>query len=237
VRIPTFGIAFLNVTSVSGVGVIDKAAVILQALRVRPLDLAELQQASGLPRATAHRLVVALEQHHLVRRDSAGRFCLGFELVALGRTAAEQFELGEVARPSMQRLRDTFGESVQLYVREDDARRCVVSLQSPHALRWIVPEGSLLPLDVGSAGRVLGAVPGSDPAAGDRPGWVESVEEREPGVASVSAPVFDRSGRVIAAVSISGPVERLTRSPGERFGAAVVTAGREIAAAVASALG
>jgi DNA-binding IclR family transcriptional regulator len=213
--------------------VIDKVARLLESLRSGPLDLAELQQASGLPRATAHRLVVALEQHHLVRRDARGRFCLGFELVALGRAAAEQFGLGELATPALQRLRDTCGESVQLYVREDDTRRCVVSLQSPHALRWIVPEGSVLPLGVGSAGRVLDESTGAGAAAG----WVESVEEREPGVASVSAPVFDRSGRVIAAVSVSGPVERLTRAPGARFGDDVVAAGRAIGAAVAASAG
>jgi DNA-binding IclR family transcriptional regulator len=215
--------------SVSGVGVIDKGVLILQALRQRPRDLADLQQACQLPRATAHRLVVALEQHHLVRRDAQGRFCLGFELVALGRVAAEQFGLGELAAPIMRDLRDSCRESVQLYVREDDARRCVVSLQSPHALRWIVPEGSLLPLGVGSAGRVLSGATLS-PA-----GWVESVEEREPGVASVSAPVHDARGGVLAAVGISGPVERLSRSPGRRFGAQVAAAARRITEAVAVA--
>ena len=212
--------------SVSGVGVIDKAVVLLRALRDSPADLAGLQQACGLPRATTHRLLVALEKHHLVRRDGQGRFCLGFEFVAYGRAAGEQFALAELAGPVLTRLRDESGESVQLYVREDDARRCVVSLQSPHGLRWIVPVGSSLPLDVGSAGRVLGR--------SDRPtGWVESVEEREPGVASVSAAVQDGSGRVVAAVSISGPVERLTRSPGDRFGAAVMAAASELSAALA----
>lgn len=217
--------------SVSGVGVIDKAALILGSLRDGPLDLAELQRACGLPRATAHRLVVALETHRLVRRDAQGRFCLGFELIALGRAAAEQFRLRDVARAEMQHLRDVCGESVQLYVREDDARRCIVSLQSPHALRWIVPEGSLFPLGVGSAGRVLG---GHVVTAG---GWIESVEEREPGVASVSAPVHDRTGTVVAAVSVSGPVERLSRSPGARFGAEVVAAGLAIGRALTSAVG
>jgi DNA-binding IclR family transcriptional regulator len=248
-------------TSVSGVGVIDKAVLILHALRARPLDLAELQQECDLPRATAHRLVVALEQHHLVRRDAQGRFCLGFELTALGRAASEQFALGEIAAPIMRDLRDGCGESVQLYVREDDGRRCVVSLQSPHALRWIVPEGSLLPLGVGSAGRVLAADlsggdtssragsghgsdrAGSGRAESDRAGsaraqtgsdWIESVEEREAGVASVSAPVFDRSGAIVAAVSLSGPVERLTRAPGERFGPAVAEAGQAITDAIAN---
>jgi DNA-binding IclR family transcriptional regulator len=215
--------------SVSGVGVIDKGVAIIQALRQRPLDLADLQRACDLPRATAHRLVVALEQHHLVRRDALGRFCLGFELVALGRLAAEQFGLGDMAAPAMRSLREDSGESVQLYVREDDARRCVVSLQSPHALRWIVPEGSLLPLGVGSAGKVLS---GATLSAG---GWIASVEEREAGVASVSAPVVDATGTVIAAVGVSGPVERLSRAPGKKFGTAVAAAAAEISRAITAA--
>ncbi|MFZ4811560.1 MAG: IclR family transcriptional regulator [Ilumatobacteraceae bacterium] len=208
--------------SVSGVGVIDKAMVIVAALTRGPLDLADVQEATGLPRATAHRLVVALERHHLVRRDSVGRFCLGYELIALGRAASEQSGVGELALPILRSLRDDCGESVQLFVREDEGRRCVVSLQSPHALRWIVPEGSVLPLGAGSAGRVL-----SGGALADG-GWVESVEEREPGVASVSAPVRGISGDILAAVSISGPVDRLTRSPGARLGSMVATAGSRI---------
>ena len=54
-------------------------------------------------------------------------------------------------------------------------------------------------------------------------GWIESIGEREPGVASVSAPVHV-DGQLVAAVSVSGPIERLTRTPGERFGPAVVEA-------------
>ena len=61
---------------------------------------------------------------------------------------------------------------------------------------------------------------------------VESVEEREAGVASVSAPVHDAAGVVIAAVGISGPIERLTRSPGDRFGAQVTEAARAISGAI-----
>ena len=57
-----------------------------------------------------------------------------------------------------------------------------------------------------------------------RRGWAQSVGEREAGVASVSAPVRSPSGRVIAAVSISGPIERLSRQPG-RLHAATVIAG------------
>ncbi len=218
--------------SISGVGVLDKAVGVLRALRTHgPLSLVELQTATALPRATAHRLAVALEEHGLVRRDAVGRFCLGFELIAMGRAAADSYPLGEMARPALVTLRNATAESVQLFVREGDERRCVVSLQSPHGLRWIVPEGARLPLGIGSAGRVLiGPISATTPARVD---WVESVEEREPGVASVSAPVLGRDGSVVAAVSISGPVERLSRQPGRRFGRAVV----EAATAVSQVLG
>jgi DNA-binding IclR family transcriptional regulator len=205
--------------SVSGVGVIDKAVLILRALVREPLDLVALQEATDLPRATAHRLAVALEDHGLVRRDPQGRFGLGFELIRLGRAAEDEFPLADLARPALTALRDATGESVQLYVPDGDGRRCVVSLESTHGLRWIVPQGALLPLDRGSAGRVL---QGEDLA--------ESVEEREPGVASVSAAVKDRAGRVIAAVSLSGPVERLSRQPGDRYGTAVADAATAVSA-------
>ena len=216
--------------SVSGVGVLDKAVGLLGVLRADgPLGLTELQAAAGLPRATAHRLAVALEEHGLVRRDASGRFCLGFELIALGRAAADSFPLGEMARPALTALCEHTGESVQLFVREGHERRCIVSLQSPHGLRWIVPEGARLPLGLGSAGRVLESITGGS-------GWVESVEEREPGVASVSAPVRSRDGAVVAAVSVSGPVERLSRQPGKRFGPAVVGAAAAIATAASRSL-
>jgi len=210
------------VDSIGGVGVLDKGVVILRAIAERPRDLAELQDATGLPRATCHRLAVALERHHLLRRNALGQFCLGFELIRLGRVATDAFPLAEVAAPVLEEVRAATGESVQLYVREGDERRCVVSLPSPHALRWTVAQGAVLPLGVGSAGRVL---------AGE-PGVIASVEEREPGVASVSAPVHDRSGAVVAAISVSGPVERLSRSPKRRFGAEVVAAAERIGAAL-----
>lgn len=208
--------------SVSGVGVLDKGVLVLRALERTPLDLAGLQAATGLPRATAHRLAAALETHGLVRRDTQGRFCLGFELIRLGRLAADELPLAELARPALLALRDRTGESVQLYVRDGDGRRCVVSLESTHGLRWIVPEGALLPLELGSAGRVL---------TGEAD-LVESVEEREPGVASVSAALRDRRGELVGAVSVSGPVERLTRKPAKQFGPAVA----DTAAAIAGSL-
>lgn len=207
--------------TVSGVGVLDKAMAVVNAVADSPQGLAQLQSTTGLPRATAHRLASALEVHGVLRRDATGRYELGHGLVALGRRSLGRFPLVDLARPAAQRLRDDTGESVQLFVREGDGRRCVLSLESAHGLRWIVPEGSLLPLGVGSSGRLL---------AGEttRTGWIQSVGEREAGAASVSAPVRGADGSVVAAISVSGPIERMTRQPGRRFGDAVVAAAESI---------
>jgi len=206
---------------VTGVGVIDKAMLILHAVADSPASLNDLQTATGMPRATAHRLASALVAHGMLRRDADGQFALGHDLVALGHAAAERFPLTELARPVLEDLRDETGESVQLFVLEGlgegARRRCVLSLESTHGLRWIVPEGALFPLDVGSAGRLLSG-------ASSRDGWIQSIGEREAGVASVSAPVTTGEGNVVAALSVSGPIERLTRQPGKRFGDAVVAA-------------
>ncbi|MBW3667846.1 MAG: helix-turn-helix domain-containing protein [Actinobacteria bacterium] len=200
--------------SVSGVGVLDKAVAILDALETGPLTLGQLVEASGLSRATAHRLAAALERHRLVARDGEGRFALGPRLT--GR-ALEQTAVG-----ALEELRDATGESSQLYVLRNGKRVCVVSFESLHELRTIVSVGAALPLDKGSAGKVLRGEPGSL-----RRGWAQSVEEREKGVTSVSAPVW-RGGEVVAAVSVSGPVDRTTRSPGKRYAAAVTAAARRI---------
>ena len=210
--------------SISGVGVVDKVIAVLRALETNGASsLIELQDATGMPRATAHRLASALEDHGLVRRDSNGRFALGWGLVGLGKAAASALPLVEMARPVLDELRAITGESVQLYVREGEGRRCVVSLESPHGLRWIVPEGSLLPLGAGSAGHVL------EGERVDKRGWIQSIGEREAGVASVSAPVMNAQGIIVAAISVSGPIERLSRKPGERHGAAVVEAAKDLA--------
>lgn len=208
--------------SVGGVGVLDKAVEVLDALEVRPLSLSELVVATGLPRATAHRLATALERHGLVRRDGDGRFILGTRLLALGRAAAETWPLATAAEVPLETLRDETGESVQLFVRDGDERVCIAALQSLHGLRTIVPLGARLPLSAGSAARALLSSAQLEDA------WVESVGEREAGVASVSAPVRESSGLVVAAVSVSGPIERTTRQPGKRYGSFVVKAAREI---------
>lgn len=209
--------------NISGVGVIDKAAAVLSAAEMGPAGLAGLVERTGFSRATTHRLATALEVHGYLRRDAEGRFALGTRLFALGEAAARHWPIAEAAGPALADLRDATGESAQLYVRDGELRVCVASLESPHGLRTIVARGASLPLSQGSGGRAL---------AGElnEGGYVVSIGEREAGVASVSAPVC-KGDAVLAAVSVSGPIERLTREPGPSFGPPVVAAARQIEAA------
>jgi DNA-binding IclR family transcriptional regulator len=214
--------------SLSGVGVLDKALLILSTLEEGPAALSDLSARTMLPRATAHRLASALETHELLARDSSGRYVLGPALARLASSAGGggRKSLVEAATPALVQLRDQTGESAQLYVRSGESRVCVVSLESPHSLRTIVQVGATMPMDRGSAAKVLRG----DPDVLKR-GWSESVEEREKGVASVSAPVIAGS-EVVAAVSVSGPIDRTSRQPGRRYGGAVADAAKRVSEAL-----
>jgi DNA-binding IclR family transcriptional regulator len=207
----------------SGVGVVDKTVALIDAVSRQPRSLADLVAATGLPRPTAHRLALALESHQVLARDVDGRFVIGLRLaqwasgVDAWRTRAEDAVL---------ELRDATGVSAQVYRRASDQRLCIAAAEPPAGLRDTVPVGSLLTLRAGSAAQVLvawlpehertqlldgAAFTAADLAEVRRRGWAHSVGQREPGVASVSVPVRGADGAVIAAVSISGPIERLAR--------------------------
>jgi DNA-binding IclR family transcriptional regulator len=148
-----------------------------------------------------------------------------------------------VANPILIALRDATKESAQLYRRQGDQRICVAAAERMTGLRDSVPVGVALTMQAGSAAQILLAweepdklhrgligakFTATDLSGVRRRGFAQSLGEREAGVASVSAPIRGSGGRVIAAVSISGPMERLTRTPGRIHGRAVLAAAARI---------
>jgi DNA-binding IclR family transcriptional regulator len=120
---------------------------------------------------------------------------------------------------------------------------CVAAAERLSGLRDTVPVGSALTMAAGSAAQVLlaweeperlhrglmGARFTATTLSGvRRRGWAQSVAEREPGVASVSAGVRGNGNRVVAAVSVSGPIERLSRQPGRLHAPAVLAAAEKL---------
>ncbi len=226
----------------SGIGVLDKAVGLLHTIAESPCGLADLCDRTALPRATAYRLAAALEVHRLLARDDEGRWRLGPAVTELAAHVNDPLlAAGAAVLPA---LRETTGESVQLYRREGTTRVCVAALEPAAGLRDTVPVGARLPMTAGSGAKVLLAH--SDAATQKavlptakfsertlaevrRRGWAQSVAEREPGVASVSAPVRDGRGTVIAAISVSGPIDRIGRRPGARWAADLVSAAEALA--------
>ncbi len=231
-------------------GVLDRSVAILEAIDGGARSLGEVIERTGLTRTTAFRLLKALEIHGFVRLERGRGYRLGLELYRLGSRAAAELPLPDLARPALERLTASTGESSQLYVRFDDSRLCVAAVESPNELRTIVEVGARLPLTRGSAGKVFLAW--TTPAdlesllAGERErdrverqlalvrrrGWAQSAGERQAGVGSVSAPILGRSGELLAAVSVSGPIGRMRGAHADRYAPAVLAAAREIEAAV-----
>src|SRR3954453_10868952 len=214
--------------SMSGVGVLDKAVVILGAC-VDGASLAELVERTKLPRATAHRLAQALEIHRMLVRDAQGRWRPGPRLGELANAAPDV--LLTAAAPMLTALRDATGESAQLYLRRADERVCVGAAERSSGLRDTVPVGSVLPMVAGSAAQILLAweppeavmpllprckCTGRTLAEVRRRGWAQSVAEREAGVASVSAPTRARPGGGTGPFAFPGRSRRLAPRPGAR---------------------
>ena len=226
----------------SGVGVVDKTAAILAALEHGPATLAELVTSTHLARPTVHRLAVALEHHHLVGRDSNGAFMLGRRFSELAAAVGED-RLVSAALPVLTTLRDRTGESAQLFRPHADKRICIAAVDRPVGLRDSIPVGTIMTMTAGSAAKVLLAwaeptrthqalaranFTAKDLADVREQRYAESAGEREAGVSSVSAPVWGTAGTVIAAVSISGPLERLTAHPAGAHASAVQDAARQL---------
>ena len=167
---------------------------------------------------------MALEHHGLLARDDEGRFVVGATLLRWG---GESDPLLPIALPIVSDLRDATGVSAQVYRRSGDQRICLAAAEPSSGLRDTVPVGSLLTLKAGSAAQVLvawlpvaertdlmrdAAFDEADLARVRRRGWAHSRAQREPGVASLSAPVRGPAGEVVAAVSLSGPIDRLSQA-------------------------
>jgi len=234
-------------------GVLDRSIAVLDAVQHGARTLAQVVEATGLPRTTAHRLLGALARHDLVEHVGGRGYLLGPRLLRIAAASLPEPSLRAVAHPALERLAGTTAESSQLYVRTIEGRVCIDAVESSKELRTFVRVGTELPVTAGSAGKVFMAWT-PEPARSDlvslargyttstptgerlrrqlaavrKRGWASSAGEREEGVGSVSAPLLGSQGELLAAVSISGPTTRLTRVAAKRYAPAVMAAAREI---------
>jgi DNA-binding IclR family transcriptional regulator len=232
----------------TAIQVLDRLMQVLAAVEDGARSFTDVVEATGLPLATANRLLQGMEDHGLLLQVGGIGYVLGPRLLGLATTAISELPLRELAHPILERLARSTGESAQLFVRDGDRRVCVDTAESESELRTIVEIGASLPLTMGSAGKIFLAwaagpdrerlvAMADDPERLDRQldttrrrGWADSVAERAPGVASVSAPVFGPARTLLAAVSVSGPAQRLGSLRAKRYATAVTDAAKEIEA-------
>ena len=192
---------------------VERALTLLEAFREgeEALSLAALAEKTGYYKSTILRLASSLERFGYLTRDSGGHYRLGPSLWRLGSLYRRSFDLGEHIRPELRWLVEVTTETASFYVREGNERVCLYRLNSPRQVRHHMDEGVRLPLERGSAGRVLLAFDGF---AGEpyetirRSGHYVSLGERDPEIAAISVPVLDASGHNRGALSVSALLSR-----------------------------
>lgn len=214
---------------------VERALDILMCFtKSNELALTEIASLIGLHKSTVHRLMATLEEKgFVVRNRETEKYRLGLKVWELSVHLSQSDDPAARLLPAMESLRDRLGETVSLYLRDGAERIRIQAVQSNQAIRRVAQVGARLPLSVGASSKVLVAFasPADQEELLNAPDWPESIdrevyrkqlvgiiengyaisiEEREPGAAAVAVPIFDRHGKVAAALSMSGPVTRLT---------------------------
>ena len=200
--------------ALEGVASAERTLALLSAFRRddSAVSLAELSARTGLVKSTIMRLAVSLEGAGFLHRTGEAQYRLGPELLRLGMAYQQGFRLEAQVMPVLERLMAETGESAAFYIRAGDRRQCLFRVDSPHRLRMHVRPGDLLPMDGAAIAQVLRlftAVPlPPEAAALDLPLYTSGVHD--PHVAGLAMPVFGPEALCAGALSIPGPVSRLT---------------------------
>ncbi|GHS95822.1 IclR family transcriptional regulator [Synergistales bacterium] len=223
----------------TGTGSLRKAISILKCFSEERVELSmtEVARLTNLTLGTASRILAALRDENLLEREERSKlYRLGVYCMRMGKIAKRSGALRSCALPFMERLRDRFNETVNLYLREDISRVCYAQCETTSPLKRSILLGARFPLSAGAAGRCLLAwatadftqnvlsdiKPFTENTVTDiakiqklleqtrRDRFAVSYSEREKGVAAVAVPIFDAPNSVCASMSIAGPDMRFT---------------------------
>jgi len=226
------------------VGVTQKMFALLEALSQQPkagVPLDELTELSGLPKTTVHRLLYSMNKLGYVEQDPVTNlYALSGKFFELGTNALPYQRLTVVAKPLMQRLLLTFGESVNLAVPQSGALIYILVLESPKAHRVAATVGSYSHLHCTSVGKSIAAYLSAEElqqhltrhgmppmtsttittfdqfeqelARVRSEGVAADNEENTPGIICCGGPIFSSATKPIAPLSVSGPTVRMSQN-------------------------
>lgn len=241
---------------------LDHALVILETMSRGPLPvgLSEISRQTGFPKTTVHRILLTLVRRGFLRKESqTGRYQLTLKFFEVGSTAVSQLGIKDVAKPYLESLRNLSGETAHLAVMDDDGVFYIDKIESSQSIRMYSYIGRRAPVHCTAVGKALlayqpkekiekflsrGVKAYTQNTILDKKKLMEELskirkqeyaldkEELEIGLFCIASPVRNHSGEVIAAVSISGPGVRLSKSRLGELIPLVVQTGSEISAAL-----
>lgn len=235
-------------------GTVEKAVDLLFQLHghAQPLGVSALGRALGMPKSSVHRLLLALSRKGLVERDERGRYRPGLGLVALGAGVLERDPLVASAREVLPHAVEQVGETFFVVAAQAGVLRVLDKAEGAGFLRAAPHIGSAVPVHCTAVGRLhlahlpeqfpLAAVAGAaDTDAGvlaarvaqaRERGWDSNLDEWQPGLSVIAAPVLVRE-RLRGAVALAAASPRLQALGGLALAPRVVEVARIVAARLA----
>lgn len=225
------------------------------------LPLTHISRQAGLPPSTVHRILTTLEQRGLVRQDQdSGDWLIGVRAFQIGAAFLRNRKVTQVARPFMRDLMETTHETVSMAIADNGRAVFLSQFESHSPVRTFHRPGSSVPLHASAAGKSLLSTLGErdihkflekfglarltqntivDPAAFEaelkrvrQRGFAIDGEEHTLGMRCVGAPIHNEHGDAIAAISVSGPLARMTEERLMEVGPLVKRVARSISEAL-----
>ncbi|WP_028559061.1 IclR family transcriptional regulator [Paenibacillus pinihumi] len=198
------------------------------------LTVSEIAEKVGIPDSTAYRFIQTLIKNGFVERKGRGQIGLGLRIFDLARSLSRQIEkdLLTIARPLMEDLTDLTGETTVLFVRSGSKAICIEHVTSKRLIRMSIENGRVLPLDSGASGKTLLAYESEkvieemcklfsdshgskcelekELAAIREAGYCFTLGQVDEDAFAIAAPILDPQQRIVASLSVAGPVHRLS---------------------------
>jgi DNA-binding IclR family transcriptional regulator len=225
------------------------------------LGVTEVSKKLGLSKSTASRILSTLEQGRLVAKIPTNqKYCLGSKVLELANIFLSGIEWRTHATPYLKELRNKTDETVMVFVMDGDHRVCLEKFEGSHELRPMLNIGGRYPLHAGSAGKLLLAflpederkkilsrtglprftsstITGAKTLEKElllirKRGYAISHQERMNFLSSVSVPIRDHSGKVMAAICIDGPTVRFTAEKVKEFKSLAIATAHQISSVI-----
>ncbi|MHB1407323.1 MAG: IclR family transcriptional regulator [Desulfitobacteriaceae bacterium] len=231
-----------------GVQTVEKALTILTTFNHQQhlFGVTELSNKLGLPKSVVHRILISMQKYGFVEKDTlTEKYRLGLRVFELGKVAAGNMNLRNVAFPIIQHLAQITGESILLTIRDGHAGVGIEFVEGTQSMTLKASHGMRLPLHCGASKKILLALQPTDfieeyfktenlvrlsdnsPMDIDllkeelgrirREGISITADEVELGSTVIAAPIYEHEGRLVAGLGIGGPTFRFTKEKNEEF--------------------